>query len=60
MRWHRPSWPTKAAIESAKAQIVASKAAVENSKVMLSYTTIRSLSPAGPESRGQAGQHRHG
>ena len=32
----------KAAIESAKAQIVASQAAVENSKVMLSYTTIRS------------------
>jgi multidrug efflux system membrane fusion protein len=32
----------KAAIESARAQIVASKAAVENAKVMLSYTTIRS------------------
>jgi multidrug efflux system membrane fusion protein len=32
----------KAAIESAKAQIVASKAAVENARVMLSYTTIRS------------------
>src|SRR6202162_344042 len=32
----------KAAIESAKAQIVASKAAVENAQVMLSYTTIES------------------
>jgi len=32
----------KAAIESARAQIVASKAAVENAQVMLSYTTIES------------------
>jgi multidrug efflux system membrane fusion protein len=32
----------KAAIESAKAQIVASRAAVENAQVMLSYTTIES------------------
>jgi multidrug efflux system membrane fusion protein len=32
----------KAAIQSAQAQIVASKAAVENANVMLSYTTIRS------------------
>ncbi|HEX4595456.1 MAG TPA: efflux RND transporter periplasmic adaptor subunit [Bryobacteraceae bacterium] len=32
----------KAAIESARAQIVASKAAIENVKVQMSYTTIRS------------------
>ena len=32
----------KAAIESARAQIVATKAAIENVKVQLSYTTIRS------------------
>jgi len=32
----------KAAIESAKAQIISSKSSVENAKVQLSYTTIRS------------------
>jgi len=32
----------RAAVKSAEADIVANKAAVENSKVMLSYTTIRS------------------
>jgi multidrug efflux system membrane fusion protein len=32
----------KAAMESAKAQIIASRAAVENAQVMLSYTTIES------------------